>query len=391
VQVEAFASSPAGRLVPIYGRDPVAGRDFKHFAFVPSPLPTEIDLTQGTHKLIGEAERALGALNARVSQLPNPNLLVRPSLNLEAVATSALEGTYAPLADVLEGQYVDERQRSAEVREVRNYVAAATRGLELIKERPISLRVISELQAILVHRTRGDSYDSGELRKRIVCIGDRGNGIEQSRLVPPPSGDELVKGMSDWERWINEPSDVPLLVKVAAGHYQFETLHPFSDGNGRIGRLVITLQLITEGVLSHPVLNLSPWLEPRRDGYVDHLLSVSKTGNFDPWVRFFAEAVKARAQAACNTIGRLMDFRAEVTDSLRQARSRGTVLDLAGDLIGYPIMSVTEVQENYNITYPTANAAVGKLVEAGYLHEVTGRNYGRLFVCDRVMELITES
>jgi cell filamentation protein, protein adenylyltransferase len=180
--------------VPIFGADPVARRDFRHHAFVPHPLPTEITVAQRTHKLIGEAERALGALNARVSRLPNPGLLVQPSLTREAVATSALEGTYAPLAEVLEGQYVDDRERSAEVREVSNYVIAARRGLELIKEWPISLRVIAKLQAILVHRTRGDSYDSGELRKRIVCIGDRGNGIEESRFVPAPPGEELIKG-----------------------------------------------------------------------------------------------------------------------------------------------------------------------------------------------------
>lgn len=390
VQVDAFRSSPVGRLVPIFGSDPVSRRDFRHYAFVPNPLPAEIPLSQGTYKLIGEAERALGALNARVGRLPNPRLLVRPSLTREAVATSALEGTYAPLADVLEGQYVDDRQRSAEVREVRNYIAAASRGLDLIKEWPITLRVMAELQGILVHGTRGDTYDAGELRKRIVCIGDRGNGIEDSRFVPPPHGDELIRGVSEWERWINEPSDVPLLVKAAAGHYQFETLHPFSDGNGRIGRLIITLQLIAESVLSYPVLNLSPWLERRREAYVDHLLSVSMSGDFDPWVNFFTEAVKARAQAACDTIDQLMDFRAEAIDTLRKAGSRGTVLDVAGDLIGYPLMSVTEVQENQKVTYPTANACVSKLVDAGYLREATGRTYGRLFICDRVMKIIAE-
>lgn len=273
---------------------------------------------------------------------------------------------------------------------MRNYIVAAIRGLELIKERPITLRVIGELQGILVNRTRGHSYDSGELRRRLVCIGDRGNGIEQSRFVPPPYGDELVKGVSEWERWINEPSDVPLLVKIAAGHYQFETLHPFSDGNGRIGRLVIILQLIAEGVLDYPVLNLSPWLEPRRDAYVDHLLDVSKTGAFDPWVSFFAEAVKARAQAACSTIDRLMAFRKEIVENLRKSGARGTVIDLAGDLVGYPVMSVRDVRDNYGVSYPAANACIAKLERAGYLKEMTGGNYGRLFRCNRVLEAIAE-
>jgi Fic family protein len=379
-----------GRLVPVTGRDPNARRDFNHFAFVPNPLPKEIALAQATYKIVGEADRALGALNARIDQLPNPGLLIRPALTREAVSTSALEGTYAPLTDVFEGQYVDERQRSAEVREIQNYVAAALRGLDLIKELPICLRVVAELQRILVHRTRGDSYDSGELRRRLVCIGDRGRGIEESRFVPPPWGADLTQGVAAWERWINDPSDVPLLVKVAASHYQFETLHPFSDGNGRIGRLIITLQLIAEGALSYPLLNLSPWLEPRREDYIDHLLSVSQTGDFDPWVRFFASAVKARAAAACENIDRLVKFRIAIIESLRQEGARGTILDLASDLIGHPFMSVNEVQRNYNVSYPTANTCVRKLVNLGYLREVTGRNYGRLFMCDGVLQAISE-
>ncbi len=341
--------------------------------------------------MLSEADRALGRLDARVAQLPNPGLLVRPALTREAVSTSALEGTYALLSDVLESEYVDDSHRSAEVREVRNYIRAAARGIKLIEKKPICLRVVAELQGILVKGTRGDSYDAGKLRERLVCIGDRGQGIERSRFVPPPNGDLLINGFSDWEKWVNSSLEIPVLVKAALGHYQFETLHPFSDGNGRIGRLVVTLQLIEEGVLHHPVLNLSPWFEPRREDYIDHLLTVSQTGKFDPWVRFFAEAVRDRSRAADETIGRLITFSDEVVETLRREKARGAVLDLAARLIGYPVVSVTDVQEELRVSYPTANQAVGRLVELGFLREVTGGNYGRVFVCDQVREELARS
>lgn len=390
MQVDDFRGSPVGRLEPISGTDPHTQRTFSHHAFVPAPLPSRVDLSAATYKTISEADRALGVLDARAEQLPNPRLLVRPSLTREAVSTSALEGTYAPYAEVLEAQYIDGKGTTAEVREVRNYVTAAFQGLKLIQKKPICLNVLAELQAILLRGTRGDAYDAGRLRDRLVCIGDRGHGVEQSRFVPPPGGDILIAGVSAWEKWINSDQEMPVLVKIALSHYQFETLHPFSDGNGRIGRLAITLQLIEENVLNHPILNISPWLEPRRDDYIDHLLNVSKTGNFDPWVRFFAAAVKAQAEAAATTVTRLISFSNEVVDKLKRdgERTGAVVLNLATKLIGYPVMTVSRVEKDLNISYPTANKAIAKLVKAGYLREVTGGNYGRVFRCDRVYDLL---
>jgi Fic family protein len=388
VQLEAFQASPVGRLVPITGEDARVNRSFDHYAFVPEPLPSTVHLSQRTYKLLSEADRALGALNARILLLPNPGLLVRPALTKEAVATSALEGTFAPLSEVLEADYVDERKQSAEVREVQNYVRAARRGLELIQELPLCVRLITELQKILVQRTRGDMYDAGGLRQRQVCIGDRGQGIEDARFVPPPPGELLEQGVAQWESWINAEDDLPLLVKVALGHYQFETLHPFSDGNGRIGRLIITLQLIQAGVLEHPILNLSPWLEPRRPEYLDHLLRVSQSGEFDPWVAFFAEAVASRADAAAKTIAELLAVREEFQHRLRRDGAKGMVLDLAGNLIGYPVLDVGDAVRLHSVTYPAANAAIARLVKLSILREVTGKSYRRLFACDEVYQVM---
>jgi len=391
VQVERFASSPVGRLVPISGEDARLGVTYRHYAFIPSAPPSWIDLAPKTYKLLSSADHALGLLAGKVDNIPNPRLLVRPALTKEAVATSALEGTYAPLEDVFEADYVEEHRKSPEIREVQNYLRAATQGLELIERLPICLQLIAQLQKTIVAGTRGESYDAGQLRERQVCIGDQGRPIEESRFVPSPPGDELKKGISDWEKWVNQEDDLPLLVKVALSHYQLETLHPFSDGNGRLGRLVITLQLICAGVLQQPILNLSPWLEPRRDQYIDHLLNVSTTGDFDPWVRFFAQAVEARANAAIQAIDDLLALRLEFIGRVKAAGGRGAIVELAQNLIGYPFLDVSAASEIVGTSYPTANAAVRRLVDLGILREVTGHTYGRIFRCEAVYRVVSRA
>jgi Fic family protein len=390
VDIDAFRQSPVGQLVPISGHDTMLDRAYSHFAFVPTPLPATVSLNQGTYKAVSEADRAIGRLDAAAAHLPNPALLVRPTLYREAVSTSALEGTYAPLASVLEADYVDEGQQSYEVREVLNYVRAAQRGLALIHEKPICLTVIAELQRTLVRNTRGDSYDAGALRQRQVYIGERHNGIEKSRYVPPPNGETLVNGVSDWEKWLHAEDDIPLLVKAALGHYQFETLHPFSDGNGRLGRLIVVLQLIEAGALTQPILNLSPWLEPRKEKYKDLLLSTSLTGDFDPWVEFFAQAVLDQAQDAVKRISRLNDIRDGMLDRLKADKAKGVVLEIAQDLIGYPIITPTQAASMHHVTYPPANEAIKRLESLGFLKELTGRTYGRTYACEAVLRALDD-
>lgn len=389
MNLERFRQSPAGSLVPVSGHDAYLRRDYHHFAFVPVPLGNLITLSQRTYKLISEAHGAVGRLDFAVRRLPNPSLLVRPALRREAQSTSALEGTYATLEEVLEGDLINEASRRAEVREVLNYVAAAERALELIKVKPICLTLIAELQEILVRGTRGDSWDRGKLRETNVYIGERSRGIEASRFVPPPFGDTLRDGMSAWEKWLNAEDDIPLLVKAAVGHYQFETLHPFSDGNGRLGRLIITLQLITANTLTYPVLNLSPWLEERKDEYKDHLLAVSASGDFDPWVQFLAAAVHDQANEGVRRIEDLLAFRQELMDRLAATKIRGVAVRIADSLIGYPIITPTQAAELHGVTYPPANNAIKTLVDLGVLREITGRGYGRAFVCDAVMSILT--
>lgn len=388
MDLAAFRDSPVGVLVGIEGFDAARDQPFRHMAFVPSPLPREVPLSQRSYKAVTEAERAIGRLDEAAARLPNPTLLVRPALRKEAVSTSALEGTYATLSEVLEGEFTEERDVRAEVREVQNYVAAAERGLYLIQQRPISLNLIAELQRIIVRRTRGDGYDAGRLRDRQVYIGENRSGIEQARFVPPPPGDLLVEGVSAWEKWLNADDDVPLLVKTALGHYQFETLHPFSDGNGRLGRLIITLHLVDAKALRYPILNLSPWLEPRRDQYIGHLEAVSRTGAFDPWVQFFCEGVVTQAADGVRRIDDLLAFRADTIQMLRANGARGVVLDIAEDLIGYPYITSSEAARLHGVTYPPANNAIQRLVSLGVLREITGSSYGRIYLCERVLRIV---
>lgn len=239
MDIDRFKASPVGHLVPINGHDAYLQRDYRHYAFVPCPAPTTIALSQGTYNSVSKAALALGRLDFAVRRLPDPRLLIRPVLRREAQSTSELEGTYAPLAEVLAADFINEARRSAELREVMNYVVAAERAFELIKTFPICLRVLCQLQAILVRGTRGQMYDSGQLRQRQVFIGERELGIEESRFVPVPEGDLLQNGVSDWEKWINaQDDDMALVVKAAVGHYQFETLHPRRAAAARRQQLI---------------------------------------------------------------------------------------------------------------------------------------------------------
>lgn len=388
MDVANFKSSPVGSLEPISGWDNELGQTYDHYAFVPTPLPARIDMRQSTVKLMGEADRALGSLNARIKFLPNPSLLVRPALKREAQATSALEGTYAHLDEILAADHIDPPRQSNDVREVMNYVEAAIQGLELAKSLPICRRMLEQIQKTLVSGTRGDTYDAGSLRQRQVFIGEKGRPVEESRFVPSPPGDLLETGFSDWERWVNADDDHPLLVKLALTHYQFETLHPFSDGNGRLGRLIISLQLLLEGEVEYPILNLSAWFEPRKDSYIDALKNVSLTGDFDPWVAMFAEAVRDRSRHALQQIDALFAYRDGLVAQAAEKGIRGITTEVAEVLLGQPVITIPEFSEARGIAYGTARSLVQKLESLGAIREITASNYGRLYFADGVARIL---
>ena len=348
-------------------------------------------MSQETWALVTEAAEALGRLDGAANRLPNPYLLVRPALTKEAVSTSALEGTYAPIEEVFQAELFDEAELSASTAEVRNYVLAAERGLEMVKALPIARRVATEVHGILMRGSRGDYAEIGHFRRRQNWIGTRrGQPVTESLFVPPPPGKELDDGIDEWERWVNDDAvRLPILIKVALAHYQFETLHPFIDGNGRVGRLLIVLTLVESGDLRVPLLNISPFFEQARDEYIDHLRAVSATGDFEPWVAFFASAIKTQSEQALTKADALVEAREKTMEKLHNANVRGVALRIAEGLVGSPYTTATRAADAYGVTYEAANSAIARLVEHGVLREATGRTYGRVFMSPEIVAIVS--
>lgn len=269
MDVDKLRDSPIGQLVPISGYDPRFKEQYDYFAYVPDRLPAKLSLDASTYNAVVEASAAMARADQAASLLPNPVLLARPATRREAVSTSALEGTYAALSDVFEADFLDADELTSSVSEVRNYVRAAERAYQLIEEgQPISIRMLEDLQRELLRGTPSDGPHAGSVRTTQVFIGVGNRRVTSARFVPPPADHRLRDGLEAWQNWIRDSSGViPTIIRVAAAHYQFETLHPFHDGNGRLGRLVMALQLMSAGDLLYPVLNISPYLEQKRADY----------------------------------------------------------------------------------------------------------------------------
>jgi Fic family protein len=387
VNLDRFRASPVGRLVPIVVTE--GSMRWEHEAFVPDPLPTSLDLSRSTWLRVLSATSALTRLDGSAGWLPNPYLLVRPSLAEEAVSTSALEGTYASIQEVFQAELLEDHEVEPAAAEVRNYIDAAELGLRLIDEIPICLRLVTDVHGALMRGARGDSWETGRFRARQNWIGRRGDTVVESQFVPPPEGEPLESGLRSWEEWVNQSSDLPVLVRVALAHYQFETLHPFVDGNGRVGRLVAVLMFISSGELKVPLLNLSPFLEQHKDEYVDHLQEVSATGDFEPWIRFFAETVRVQSERALSKAERLTRLHRETMQTVHEARVRGVALRIADDSISSPVVTPSRAAERYGVSYEAANQAVARLVELELLTELTGRAYRRMFAFPAVFDVLT--
>ncbi|WP_237554625.1 MULTISPECIES: Fic family protein [unclassified Streptomyces] len=388
MDLEALGSSPVGRLEPISGTDAKTGEPWRYWAFVPTKLPADLAPGMSAINAATSAAMDVARLDQAMQRLPNPEILLRPIIRREAQSTSALEGTYTTFNEVLEADFIEEDRQSAEQREVHNYVRATELAMELLTKYPICRTVLGQLQHAMVRGTEGETYDAGDIRKRQVMIGPKHRPIEESRFVPPPNGPILEEMFSDWEKWVNAEDQFPIIIKLALAHYQFETMHPYADGNGRVGRLVALLQLIQAGVLKLPILNISPWLEENRSQYMDGLLSVTKSGKFDDWISFFSEAVSVQAQAGVEKVSLLIRFRDEIMTDVRGGGYSGAAVQIAESIIGYPVIDVTTARVLTGKTFETTNQAIRKLVSMGYLREITGRSRNRLFVCFRVLEII---
>ena len=372
VDVARFRNSPVGALTPLSGTDGRTGEEYSHHAFVPDPLPQHLNLSSQTWQAVARANYALGMLRQGEDLVPNPGLLRRPSLRREAQSTSALEGTFAPMEDVLAADMVDSAAHSQAMREILNYVQAAEYAFDTIADSAPSVSLLCGLHQILVVGTESDGPEAGRIRSIPVAIGARGGSIYEARFVPPPPGLALEAAVGDLVEWIGQSGarSFDPVVAAALGHYQFETLHPFNDGNGRIGRLLIVLQLISSGVLTQPLLTVSPWFEARRDVYQESLAEVSASGSWDQWVRFFAEGVTASADETANRLRQLLEVQKDFHRRLQDAHVRGVARDIVDLIIGDPFVNVPHLADATGKTYQAVSNAVHRLEEVRVLDQV---------------------
>jgi Fic family protein len=389
MDLDRLDASPIGRLVPILGPDPVSREVVEGRAYLPAPLPQDVTLSTRTWTVVNAATAALARLDGAARLIPSPALLRRPALRREAQSTSALEGTYAPFADVLAADRDDRQNMSAELREVLNFEAIAELAFSWPEDRPLTLGMLNELQQVLVSGTGGDLSDAGGIRDRIVVIGAPGRGFDDARFVPPPPGDQLRAGLEGLLAWIDTPPDVPTVVQAAMAHYQFETLHPYSDGNGRLGRLLIIVQLLRGALIREPLLVVSPWFERRRERYQDALLELSFNGEWDAWIAFFAEGVAASASESQRKVERLVELQAELRTQVQAAGKRGTAERLAGDLVGRPYFTRSDIAKRYSLSGQGAFNAISTLLELGIVEvsSIVTRHGAQMYVAPEVVEI----
>ena len=360
-------------------------------AFIPAPLPPQpaINLDGDLQVLLSKADLALGRLDGSIQTLPNSDLFVYMYVRKEAVLSSQIEGTQSSLQDVLAAEaQILSPTRPRDVDEVVNYVAAMNHGLARLPELPVSVRLIREIHALLLQGVRGSHLTPGELRTSQNWIGPAGCTLADASFVPPPPH-EVPEALGNLERFLHSDSQLPMLIKIGLAHAQFETIHPFLDGNGRVGRLLITFLLCERHVLLKPVLYLSHYFKQHRQEYYEHLQAVRDGGLWEPWLTFFLRGVDEVSQQATETARRILTLREEhrtvITDNLGLAAGNGhRLLDYLYD---HPIVSVSDVQKLTRTTFTPANSLVAKLVENGVLEEVTGQARNRRFIYRSYIQL----
>ncbi len=379
-----FTDESPGKLVP------AATLDGGYWpAFVPNPLPPAIPWSDSTVSLLSRADRALSRLDGRAADLPTPYLLIQPMLSREAVASSRIEGSTSNLADVYQFQLSDIAHDRDDAEEVSNHIKAMRYGLERMTRLPISLRLIREIHEALLSGVRGQDRRPGEFRTRQVIIGGGLPGIENARYVPPPT-QEMMLALHTLEEFLHSNSSMPLLVQLALIHYQFEAIHPFEDGNGRTGRILITLLLCERGYLTQPWLYISDFLAKYRQQYVDLLLGVSLRGEWELWLQFFLMAISATATDALGRVENLLQVRGLYRERVHSQRTAVSAFELIDRLFELPYMNVPRVQALLDISHTAAQRHIARLVEAGILAPVEGRRRPQLYVAQGILDVIAE-
>jgi len=353
-------------------------------AFMPAPLPPDppVRLEGPIQEGLSRADRALGRLDGSIQTLPNPDLFVAMYVRKEAVLSSQIEGTQSSLQDLLAAEaHIFSPERPGDVNEVVNYVRAMNYGLRRLPELPVSVRLIREIHARLMEGVRGQHLTPGELRTSQNWIGPGGCTLREATFVPPPP-DEVPRLLGDLEKFLHGEDELPLLVRIGLAHAQFETIHPFLDGNGRVGRLLITFLLYEKDVLLKPVLYLSHYFKRHRQEYYECLQAVREQGDWERWLVFFLRGVHEVSQEATDTARRILELRERhrqlITDELGRTAGKGH--QLLEHLFESPIISVDEVKDLVDSSYPAANNLVRQFERLGVLQEMTGQKRNRRFV-----------
>lgn len=361
-----------------------------YLAFIPAPLPPPaLRIEASLQALLSDADVAVGRLDGAVRLVPDPDLFVFMYVRREAVLSSQIEGTQASLMDILE--YVAELERSerrVDVVEISNYVAAMNHGLTRLADLPISRRLLCEIHAVLMKDVRGGEPDKtpGEFRRSQNWVG--GASPATARFVPPP-WEAAAESFADLERFLHDPTPMPPLIRIGLAHAQFETIHPFLDGNGRIGRLLITLWLVEWGILHHPLLCPSVFLKEHRDEYIDRLQAIRDHGAWEDWLAFFVDGIGQVAREATDRALEIVHLRDEHRDliSARLGRRVPNALALLDQLFRQPVVNARTVEALTHVSQPTASALVRDLERVGILRELTGQQRNRLFAYTRYLDL----
>ncbi len=379
-------TNPSGELVEALRPD---GRTYRAFVPHPLPPPDELGIVSTVPRLLSEASDAFGELRGISRLLPDPNLLVRPYMRREAVLSSRIEGTQASFSDLVTFEATESTASRTDEREVANYVGALDLGLRRAEEQGITLGLIRDLHRRLLSGVRGETFGTpGEFRT-LQNHFSGSSRIEDAAFVPPPPA-EVTPALEALVAYVrSDRPETPVLVKAAWVHYQFEAIHPFLDGNGRVGRLLIPLILATEGRLEHPLLYVSPHFERRRSEYYDRLFAVSARSDWAGWLRFFLEAVHEQAHAAIAHSGRVLALREDWQARLEAQKAPPTARRLGDLVLETPAVTARSVELALGLqTAQSAYNAIRALEDAGILREITGRARGRIWMADELVALM---
>ena len=316
--------------------------------------------------------------------MPNPNLLTSPLMRREAVLSSRIEGTLASLSDLFTYE-ATRRPRGDEI-EVANYVDALEEGIDSLEKLPVCVRLANQLHSTLLKGVRGQGKRPGEIRNEQVWIGPQGTPLEDARFVPPPA-QLVLESLGDWERFANEDSKMPPLVRCALLHYQFEAIHPYLEGNGRIGRLLIVLFLQTTAVLTTPLLYLSAYFERDREAYYDHLYRVSATGDWLTWIGYFLAGIEEQSLDALTRVRELRSLQESYSQALQGRRASANTLRLADEIFGRPVMTASWASELLGITNAGAMRILERLAEVGILTELPAGRF-RIFIANELLKVV---